>query len=288
MPDKYSAVWVSHSSMGDFIKCPRLYYLHNVYKNPKTGKKINLVSPALSLGSAVHEVVEGLADFKAEDRFKNPENLLKKFDEVWQKFSGKKGGFKNEEEEISAKVRGLEMIKRVINNPGPLTEKIVKLKDGDGGMLPNFYLSEDDNIILCGRIDWLQYKEEDDSLHILDFKTGKNEEKEESLQLPIYQLLLNKLQKRQVTGASYWYLDSDNEPKEVSLPALDDSFDRVYKVAKAVKDARDLAQIEGPENAFKCPRGEKGCFGCLPFEKILKGEAEFLGNGEWGQEIYLL
>ncbi len=288
MPDKYSAVWVSHSSMGDFIKCPRLYYLHNVYKNPKTGKKINLVSPALSLGSAVHEVVEGLADFKAEDRFKNPETLLKKFDEVWQKFSGKKGGFKNEEEEASAKARGLEMIKRVINNPGPLTEKIVKLKDGDNGMLPNFYLSEDDNIILCGRIDWLQYKEGDDSIHILDFKTGKNEEKEESLQLPIYQLLLNKLQKRKVSGASYWYLDSDNEPKEVSLPDVKDSFDRVYKTAKAVKDARDLAQIEGPENAFKCSRGEKGCFGCLPFEKILKGEAEFLGNGEWGQEIYLL
>lgn len=288
MPDKYSAVWVSHSSMGDFIKCPRLYYLHNVYKNPKTGKKINLVSPALSLGSAVHEVVEGLADFKAEERFKNPEKLIEKYNEVWQKFSGKKGGFKTQEEEDLTKARGLEMIKRVIDNPAPLKEKIVKLKDGDGGMLPNFYLSEDDNIILCGRIDWLQYKESDDSIHILDFKTGKNEEKEDSLQLPIYQLLLDKLQKRKVTGASYWYLDSDNEPKEISLPNIKDSFDRVYKVAKAVKEARDLAKIEGPENAFKCPRGEKGCFGCLPFEKILKGEAEFLGNGEWGQEIYLL
>ncbi len=54
MPDKYTATWVSHSSMGDFIKCPRAYYLKNMYKNPKTGKKIGIVSPALSLGSAVH------------------------------------------------------------------------------------------------------------------------------------------------------------------------------------------------------------------------------------------
>ncbi len=288
MADKYSAIWVSHSSMGDFIKCPRLYYLHNVYKNPKTGKKINLVNPALSLGSAVHAVVEGLAEFPAEKRFENPQELLERFNEVWEKFKGKQGGFKSEEEEMLAKARGEEMIKRVINNPGPLQEKIVKLKEGANGMLPNFYLSEEDNIILCGKIDWLGYKPEDDSIHILDFKTGKHEESGESLQLPIYQLLLNKLQKRKVSGASYWYLDSDNEPKEIALPDLKESYDRVYKVAKAVADARALAQSVGPGKAFVCPRGEAGCFGCVPFEKILRGEAEFLGNGEWGQEIYLL
>jgi ATP-dependent helicase/DNAse subunit B len=59
--DKYSAVWVSHSSMGDFLKCPYAYYLHNIYKDPKTGRKINIVNPSLSLGVAVHEVLEGLA-----------------------------------------------------------------------------------------------------------------------------------------------------------------------------------------------------------------------------------
>jgi ATP-dependent helicase/DNAse subunit B len=286
MADKYSAIWVSHSSMGDFIKCPRLYYLHNVYKNPKTGKKISLVNSALSLGSAVHTVVEGLAEFPADKRFENPNELLEKLKKVWENFKGKKGGFKTEEEEAAAYTRGQEMIKRVINNPGPLKEKIVKLKED--GMLPNFYLSEEDNIILCGKIDWLGYKPEDDSIHILDFKTGKHEEVGDSLQLPIYQLLLNKLQKRKVSGASYWYLDSDNEPKEIALPDLKESYDRVYKVAKAVADARLLSQSEGPEKAFVCPRGEAGCFGCAPFEKILKGEAEFLGNGEWGQEIYLI
>ncbi len=286
MPDKYSAVWVSHSSMGDFLKCPRSYYLKNMYKNPKTGKKMNIVSPALSLGSAVHEVVEGLAVYPAEKRFEHPEELLVRFDQVWEKFKGKKGGFKTEEEEQAAKERGKSMIQRVIDNPGPLKEKIVKLKEGE--MLPNFYLSEKDNIILCGRIDWLGYKPEDDSIHILDFKTGKHEENSDSLQLPIYQLLLNNLQKRKVTGASYWYLDSDNEPKEVALPNLEDSFERVYEVAKKVSDARARAQIEGVEKVFTCPRGETGCFGCAPFEKIIKGEAEFLGTGEWGQEMYMV
>lgn len=286
MPDKYSAVWVSHSSMGDFLKCPRSYYLKNMYKNPKTEKKINTVSPPLSLGSAVHEVVEGLAAFPADKRFDNPQELLERFEIAWEKFKGKKGGFKTQEEEDQAKIRGQAMIQRVIDNPGPLKEKIVKLKEGE--MLPNFYLSEKDNIILCGRIDWLGYKPEDDSIHILDFKTGKNEEKEGSLQLPIYQLLLNNLQKRKVTGASYWYLDSDNEPKEVTLPDLEDSFKKVYTVAKSVSDARAQSKIAGVEKVFTCPRGEAGCFSCEPFEKIIKGEAEFLGNGEWGQEMYIL
>jgi ATP-dependent helicase/DNAse subunit B len=286
MPDKYKAVWVSHSSMGDFIKCPRSYYLKNMYKNPKTGKKIGIVSPALSLGSAVHEVVEGLAQYPSEKRFENPQELLVRFDSAWEKFKGKKGGFITEQDESDAKARGRAMIQRVIDHPGMLKEKIVKLPEGE--MLPNFYLSEDDNIILCGRIDWLSYKPEDDSIHILDFKTGKHEEKEDSLQLPIYQLLLNKLQKRKVTSASYWYLDSDDEPKSVSLPTLEDSFERVFTVAKQVSDARTLASKEGFEKVFVCPRGEQGCFSCTPFEKIIKGEAEFLGNGEWGQEMYLV
>lgn len=286
MPDKYTAVWVSHSSMGDFIKCPRSYYLKNMYKNPKTGKKIGIVSPALSLGSAVHEVVEGLANYPADKRFENPEELLVRFDKAWEKFKGKMGGFKSDEEEQIAKNRGIEMIQRVIDHPGMLKEKIVRLPEGE--MLPNFYLSEKDNIILCGRIDWLTYKPKDDSIHILDFKTGKNEEKEDSLQLPIYQLLLNKLQKRKVTGASYWYLDSDDVPKEKDLPTVEDSFEKVYTIAKQVADARARASKEGIENVFVCPRGEKGCFSCAPFEKIIKGEAEFLGNGEWGQEMYMI
>jgi RecB family exonuclease len=286
MPDKYTAVWVSHSSMGDFIKCPRAYYLKNMYKNPKTGKKIGIVSPALSLGSAVHEVVEGLAEFPSEKRFENPADLLIRFDKAWKKFRGKMGGFKTLEEELESKARGQAMIQRVIDHPGMLRDKIVKLPEGE--MLPNFYLSEDDNIILCGRIDWLSYKPEDDSIHILDFKTGKNEEKGDSLQLPIYQLLLNKLQKRKVTGASYWYLDSDDEPKEVTLPNLEESFKKVYTVAKQVADARFEAKRNGIEKVFACPRGEQGCFSCAPFEKIIKGEAEFVGSGEWGNEMYMV
>jgi len=277
--DPYTAVWVSHSSMGDFLKCPRAYYLHNMYKDPKTKRKVNIVNPALSLGQAVHEVLEGLASKKAEERFNV--DFEKLYEVAWSKISGKRGGFLDAGEEKEMRDRGWEMISRVVKNPGPLKNKALKMKDGDGGMPPNFYLSPDDNIILCGKIDWLEYIPECDGIRVLDFKTGKNEEKEDSLQLPIYSLLLNELQKRKVVGALYWYLFKDDKPIEVKLPNIDDARKRVLEVALKVKNAR-------LNKEFKCPRGEGGCYACRPFEAILKGEAESVGRGEYGTDLYII
>jgi ATP-dependent helicase/DNAse subunit B len=197
--DKYSATWVSHSSMGDFIKCPRAYYLHNVYKDPKTRRKINIVNPALSLGVAVHEVVEGLAAFKVEERQKrlSKDALHLAFEHAWSKVSGTRGGFQSAAEEKQEKERAWAMLLRVAENPEPLLKKTVKIKGGENGLPPN-YLIYEDNIILCGKIDWLIYVPENDSVHILDFKTGRNEESDGSLQLPIYQLLLKNLQKERL------------------------------------------------------------------------------------------
>jgi ATP-dependent helicase/DNAse subunit B len=288
--DKYNAVWVSHSSMGDFLKCPRAYYLHNVYKSPKTGRKINIVSPALSLGTAVHEVVEGLADFKVEERVNRLEKdtLIQSLENAWKKVSGRKGGFVSESNEEEMKSRAVSMMSRVSANPNPLLKKTVKIKEGENGLPPNFLFSKEENIILCGKIDWLIYNPLDDSVHILDFKTGKNEENEESLQLPIYQLLLNNLQKRKINGASYWYIDREDTPSEVSLPDEEESLKRVANVALQVKNARTRATNDGPEEAFKCPQGSDGCFSCRPFEKIILGQAECVGVGEMRQDLYIV
>ncbi|MEK7080393.1 MAG: PD-(D/E)XK nuclease family protein [Patescibacteria group bacterium] len=278
LQDKYNSVWVSHSSIADFLKCPRLYFLRNVYKN-ENGRKINIASPSLSLGIAVHETLEGLSKFKAEERFKKP--LEEFFEEEWKKISGKLGGFKSDSEEKAAKERGRNMILRVAKNPGPLAQKTVKLQPARNDMPPNFFLSEAENIVLNGKIDWLEYIEADDSIRVIDFKTGKNEEKENSLQLPIYLLLLNNLQKRKVSGAAYWYLERDDEPISVNLPDAKKAYENVIEAARKVKIAREKKE-------FNCPRGEGGCFACLPFEKISKGEAQYIGISGHGQDMYIV
>jgi ATP-dependent helicase/DNAse subunit B len=275
--DKYSATWVSHSSMGDFVRCPRAYYLHNIYKDPKTGHKVSIVNGALSLGVAVHNTLEALKEIPLEERMAR--NLLSDFETEWARVSGKTGGFKDETEEVAAKERGENMIRRVIASPGPIARKTVRLKSND--MIPNFYLSEEDNIILCGLIDWLEYMPTDDSVRVIDFKTGKNDENEDSLQLPIYLLLLTELQKRKVSGAAYWYLDREDGFVEKQLPTVEEAKLRVLEVAQRVKEARQKKE-------FTCLRGEAGCFNCKPYEAILKGEAESLGVGGFGQDLYFL
>lgn len=274
--DKYSAVWVSHSSISDFLRCPRAYYLRNVYKDPKTGHKITVVSPPLALGSVVHEVIESLALLPAEDRLTI--SLVKKLDPVWLKVTGKKGGFSNYTEELGYKERAIKMLMNLQENPGPILEKAIKIKAGSMN-LPNYFLSEEENIILCGKIDWLKYVEEDDSVHIIDFKTGKNEEREDSLQLPIYLLLATNTQSKKVSGASYWYLDRDDGIVEKKLPDIKESYEKVLSVAKEIKEART-------KNEFFCPKG--GCGVCRPLERVLTGEAEFVGTSETRQDIYRL
>lgn len=276
-------VWVSHSSISDFLKCPRCYFLRNVYKSKATNRKMTLMSPPLALGQAVHEVIESLSSLPREDRFKVP--LLEKFEKSWEKVAGEKGGFKGKEEEEKYKERGKEMISRVVQNPGVLLNKAVKIKprDENGEVsdfpLPRYKISEEDNIILCGKIDWLEYIEDNDSVHIVDFKTGKNEEDENSLQLLIYFLLAKNCQKFNVGKASYWYIERDDAPVAIGLPSEDEAKEKVLSVAKRIKLARQLGLLS-------CSKG--GCFACLPFEAVLRGEGKFVGVSESNQDIFVL
>jgi ATP-dependent helicase/DNAse subunit B len=271
--DKYSAVWVSNSSISDFLNCPRLYYLRNVYKDPKTGHKVNVINPSLALGQTVHEVLEALSLIPAEDRFKK--SLYETYDNVWRKVTGKMGGFRDSLEEDEVKERGRKMLERVIAKPGPILNKAIKI----GKDLPNYYLSLEENIILCGKIDWLEYLPDTDTLHIIDFKTGRNDENPNSLQLPIYHLLVENCQKRLVSKAGYWYLDRDDEIANMQLPDRAEAFAKVFEIAKQVKKTR----LKGE---YICTKG--GCFACSPFEAIINKDAEFVGVGGYNQDLYIL
>ncbi len=269
--------------MGDFLKCPRLYYLHNMYKDPATGRKMSIVTPHMSLGIAVHNVLEGLGEYPANERMKR--DLRAAFEAEWEKVSGIKGGFTSPEEEEEFKMRGKEMINNVIKDPKFLVNKRIKLPKEK--MNPNYFLSEEDNIILNGQVDWIEYLD-DDTLHIIDFKTGKKEEADGSLQLPIYLLLCNELQKRKVSKVSYWYLESD-KIVEKELPDAEKSYRDVFDVALKVKAARE-------KNEFKCPKGDEGCIHCRPYEKILlwkqgkldDGSVTPIGLGGFNQDMFVV
>ena len=272
--DKYSAVWVSHSSIGDYLKCPRAYFLKNIYRDPKTNHKIMLMSPPLALGQAVHDVVESLSTVAVSERFS--QSLTARFEQSWKSVSGDLGGFSGADEEKRFKERGARMIARITAHPGPLLKKAIKIRQE----LPYYWLSEEDNIILCGKIDWLEFLEDSQSVHIIDFKTGKFDEDESSLQLPIYLLLTSHCQKWPVAKMSYWYLDRDDQPSRVTLPKEKDAAQRVLKIARQIVLARKLEH-------FVCPKKD-GCRDCRPYEAVVSGRAKFEGVGGYSQDMYTL
>jgi CRISPR/Cas system-associated exonuclease Cas4 (RecB family) len=271
--DKFTATWVSHSSISDFLSCPRSYYLKNVYKDPQTRHKIKIMSPPLALGQAVHEVLESLSSLPTAQRFKQP--LLERFQIAWKKVSGNAGGFRDADHESHYQIRGQNMIHRVIAHPGPLQNPAVKIQMD----MPHYWLSEADNIILCGKIDWLEYLPQTDSINIIDFKTSTTQEDPASLQLPIYHLLVANCQHRTASRASYWYLDRDDAPTEKPLPDLEAAKDEVLKIAKKIKLARTF-------DRFLCPH--QGCRSCLPFESVIKGQAQLIGVDDFGADVYVL
>ena len=246
-----------------------------MYRDAKTNNRINVINPPLALGQTVHLVLESLSLLRAEDRLKEP--LIEKYNEAWKNITGELGGFKNEAEELEYKNRGAIMVNRVMFHPGPIVNKAVKLVSPDQ-LPPRYFLSEKDDILLCGKIDWLEYLPATDSVHIIDFKTGNNEEKEDSLQLPIYALLVKNCQNRYVSKISYWYLEKDNEPREMKFPDLEEAYSLILSIALKIKEARAT-------NTFACPKN--GCFACKPLEQVVEGKAKFVGTSDY-QDIYII
>lgn len=234
---------------------------------------MKIMTPALALGQAVHEVIEELSRIPLADRFSTL--LMDRYERIWQNISGKRGGFLDDTTEDAYKRKGRDMIARITKHPGPLAAKAVKIKES----LPFYWLSEEDNIILCGKVDWLEYLPEGDSVHIIDFKTSKYDEDPNSLQLPIYYLLVTNTQIRPVAKASYWYLSRSDQLSEQVLPDEKTAHDRVLDVARGVKTARKLGR-------FICP--QNGCRACAPYESVLAGKGELIGVDTYQTDVYIL
>lgn len=236
---------------------------------------MKLMTPPLALGQIVHEVLDSIKELPLKERFKT--SLVIRLHELWGKIEGKKGGFLDSSIEQQYKTRAEEMMLRLMKNPGPLAQLAVKLKME----LPYFWLSQEKNIILSGKIDWLEYIPDTDSIHIIDFKTSKNEEKDDSLQLPIYYILAKKCQTRHIARMSYWYLEREEGLTEKNLPDEEE-------VLKLIIDSALEIQLATKLGRFKCKQAEEGCYSCKPYELLFKGEGEFVGVNNYKEDIYVL
>ena len=255
-----NTIWISHTSLNDFEKCRQLYYLRNLYRDTKYGNnfRLQVASPYLTLGEAVHDGIDNLFKRYGPDE-RSKDNLIYEFNRSWRLKPGKRGGFKDEREEKGFKARGEAMLERFWKHPYFKGSNPIQID------FPKLPLIGEDDAVLVGNFDWLELGEP--GLHILDFKTGQNEEEEGSLQLPLYALLAEHNLKQPVTKASYWYLDRDDEPVQLPLPNLEEVLTTVKD--KAGKVADTVAKKE-----FVCQSGEERCKFCHEYHAAVDGSAE--------------
>ena len=107
------AIFLSNTSLSDFLSCPKAYYLKNIYRDSRNNYRLQIASPYLSLGATVHDVIKW---YLTSEDVPSLEGTEQKFHDLWGKYSGKRGGFiipSDEEEFIK---RGLKILENFVKN----------------------------------------------------------------------------------------------------------------------------------------------------------------------------
>lgn len=262
------ALFISYTGLKDFLKCPKSYYLKNRYKDPKSGNKIQITSPYLTLGSLVHDAIKW---YLQTGRTAKKDDVIKNFRNRWLKYRGKRGGFASVSEEGDFGRRGLQMLDNFFKNTD--LEQNIPLYD-----FLRFRLN--DKIFFNGKLDFLGQLP-DGSLHVLDFKTGTKEE-DDSMQLHAYAILAQSALQKVVSKISYWYLDKDTLPKEAVLDPLEGKLEWIQEKCKGIERAV-------LENDWACIKGENLCNDCRNYQSIIDGKGEFQFTDEaFKKDIYYL
>lgn len=254
-----NTIWISHTSLGDFEKCRQLYYLRNIFRDKKIGNnfRIQAASPYLSLGETVHDAIDNyFTRYSFEERDKD--KLFYEYKRGWSLKTGKIGGFKNDGQEKEFKKRGAMMLERFWKNSSFSKSDPIQIS------FPKLPLVGENDVVLVGNFDWLGKTPK--GLHILDFKTGK-EESEDSLQLPIYAILAKHVIKKPVSKVSYWYLDRDDEPVEMQIPDLEKTLKIVKEKAAKMADSIKFQD-------FPCGAGADYCKNCHEYYRVVNDQAE--------------
>src|SRR3989338_4045804 len=213
--------------------CPQQYkftyvdYLADEYKTPK---------PYLTMGAHVHN---SLKDFyeqvaPAERTYAVLEQILRK------RWKENRRGFMNPADEKEWGLKALQMLKLYVHKNDLMKNPV---------MLENYYatdLTEDINVL--GRID--RVDQDDEGLHVIDYKTGKFDEAEVSdEQLAIYAMIIRANQTIPVYKASYLYLATN---QWYSIDISDDLFQPIQEelIAK-VNQIRSDKQYQ-PKVSDRC------------------------------------
>lgn len=257
-----AAVWISHSALEEFYRCPKSYYFRYLYTN-SAGLRVTIAEPNLTLGVLVDEVIK---DFFSKSVKPDLNEMLRNLEFKWKLKTGKSGGFRSESQEAFYKEAAVKMLTNFLTNFPALKME---------AEVPEFLqmsLMPEGDVRLCGTPDLIEHLP-DGTIHVIDLKTSEREKTEPDLQLPIYTILIEEETGKTVSKTSYWYLKLFPGPNEVPF-----KHDQLPKALEDIKFKTEAILKSRLSNDFKCLKGEGGCYKCQDFEFIKNETAEIVGK----------
>lgn len=283
--DILSPFSLSVSTLNSFLKCPLSFYFNKCLKLPVESHE------ALIFGSIIHETLEaiylpedGKKDDLAPKSVLSKEELLKRFDSIYEKNSWKLSSERAKRDDY---MRGINIIENLYRQPDYIKPGIIAVEKSvssiELGKIQNTTvdLSEVADFEINGKIDKIEM--EDNIIRLIDYKTGSAEKASKKLNGPteddklggdywrqavFYYILLTNcsldLTEKKVLVKYIFVEDPKNEKGFSETRDIEITQDDVDSVLEQIKEA--LIQLKSGE--FTCGCGlisgseSKGSYPC--------------------------
>lgn len=170
----------THFRINTYETCPKRYYFEYLDEYTSAHKReLRVKRPDTTLGVNVHETLKYF--FKLPRGARSAKRLKDLLWQFWGRTRGKMGGFENDEQEREYYKRALTMLANFYKR-ADLNPRIYYLPT-DEGFKDLLKVSYDSSLVIAGKIDRID-KNDDGTLHIIDYKTGK--ERDDRFQIAIY------------------------------------------------------------------------------------------------------
>lgn len=231
---------ISPYKLNMYLECPRRYWWN--YINPTT-KSLPVVKPYFSMGDHVHNALKHFFAIKPE--FRTKEKLMNLLANQWQKRSGPAGGFWTPEIEDEYRERAQLMLSAFFDREDMT---IVPLWASD--KLITTPVSE--TLSFMGKID--RVDETPEGLHIIDYKTSRDE-REDEWQLAMYAVMAHRFFKKPVLQLSYVFLETGSWLSVPVNPARE-----TWTIARVSQTVASMPKSERKED-WLCAEGD-ACTHC--------------------------
>ncbi len=231
---------ISPYKLNLYLECPRHYWWN--YINAET-KSLQPLRGYFTMGDHVHNALKHFMGILPEKRTK--QMLLGMLEFQWQKRHGPAGGFRTAEEERDYKERAQRMLSAFFDRED-MTIRPLWASD----KLITTGVSE--TLSFMGKID--RVDEESDGLHIIDYKTSK-EEREDRWQLPMYAAMAKRFFNKPVARLSYLFLETGTWLSVPANPARE-----AWTIAQVEQIVQSMPHSSERE-AWSCPDGD-ACTHC--------------------------